>query len=403
MHTKPTLTRAKKALVALTAALVAFLMVGLNAAHAEEFAPGYPKIGKSTEGAFGHKIDNGGYPLLTQMFSIQTSDNPKDRFQAYCIEMRVGMVFENPLKVGDWKDFPGDNNFKKDPKVRAKVAWIVQNSYPNVKDLAKLSNDSGAAAALTGNLTEKDAITGTQAAIWYLVDGLPFKGLRNGDGKHLDTTSPEYARVKALVDYLTGEKNVGLEPNAAPTIKINVPAGPVKAGDKVGPIRIESSQATAQLEKTDLPVVDASGKAVEFDKVPTGKDLFINIPKDAKAGSLKLSAKVSGNVYVGKLLISASDKRAQTIIIGDNHKADANATAEIKWEAAPVATPSPSPSPSTPAPSTPAPSTPAPSTPAPAPSTTAPAPAPSTSAPAPKPAPTPSAPKTRPGLPKTGA
>ncbi|TGD90733.1 TQXA domain-containing protein [Mycolicibacterium sp. CH28] len=55
----------------------------------------------------------------------------------------------------------------------AEVAWILRNSYPAISTTA-LSDDLRAAGYAIGrrNITEHEAIAGTQAAIWYLTNGL---------------------------------------------------------------------------------------------------------------------------------------------------------------------------------------------------------------------------------------
>jgi TQXA domain-containing protein len=55
----------------------------------------------------------------------------------------------------------------------AEVAWILRNSYPAIST-TQLSRDLRAAGYRLGsrNISEHEAIAGTQAAIWYLTNGL---------------------------------------------------------------------------------------------------------------------------------------------------------------------------------------------------------------------------------------
>ncbi|OKL55171.1 hypothetical protein BSZ39_00250 [Bowdeniella nasicola] len=66
-----------------------------------------------------------------------------------------------------WHTFPGDNKFKTSKDVREKVHWIINNSYPQVP----VAHVAKAAPDLAG-LTEREAITATQAAIWHFTDDL---------------------------------------------------------------------------------------------------------------------------------------------------------------------------------------------------------------------------------------
>ena len=172
--------------------------------------------------------------------------------------IEIDVIYGSSLRIGGWKDFPGTNKFKDNPDVQAKVAWIAQNSYPQT-DLAKVTQTTGIAG-----LTEKEAITATQAAIWHLTnpDETPSLDLAEGDQATKDRTGKLY-------DYLLGEKNGGLKEPAHPTIGIKGGDLPFTLNDaktegKVGPIRFESNQPTAKLTSTHYatgtsPVIFGSG------------------------------------------------------------------------------------------------------------------------------------------------
>jgi len=364
--------RARKLLASVAAALAATLTFSMSPAHADDPPDsGYPKIGTSSESVPGYRLNvkkiEDGKPqpnhVTPHLFTVHTE---KGVIKAYCIELEVNIQFESDLKVGGWKEFPGTNKFKDNPDVQAKVAWIAQRSYPQT-NLAEVTKASG-----VQGLTEKDAITATQAAIWHFTNDFEYQGLDGIDQATAD-------RVGALYKYLTGEKNVGLKETAKPTVEIKGENGTFKAGDPVGPIRFESNQATVKLtNELKYDLVDKDGKAVDKNAVPTGTDLFLKVPADAPAGEQEFKVSATGSVYAGKLLISKGN-RSQTIIIGSNKEVTVEASAVLKWNAVPKAT--------TPAP-----------TPTPTPSNSTPAPKPSKSEPS---TPKPGTPK-KPGLPRTG-
>ena len=371
-------TRTRKFLAFAATSLAAVLAFGTPTAHADDSAypQGYPKLGARTESVPGYnlKYSGAGYRNVpTMLFSVHTSSSKEGNIKAYCIELEVNIQFESDLKVGGWKEFPGTNKFKDNPDVQAKVAWIAQNSYPQT-DLAKVTQTTGIAG-----LTEREAITATQAAIWHLTnpDETPSLDLAEGDQATKDRTGKLY-------DYLLGEKNGGLKEPAHPTIGIKGGDLPFALNDaktegKVGPIRFESNQPTAKLtSELKYELVDKDGKAVDKNAVPTGTDLFLKVPADAPAGEQEFKVSATGSVYAGKLLISKGN-RSQTIIIGSNKEVTVEASAVLKWNAVPKAT--------TPAP-----------TPTPTPSNSTPAPKPSKSEPS---TPKPGTPK-KPGLPRTG-
>ena len=344
-------TRTHKFLALAATSLAAVLTFGTPTAHADDFTypEGYPKLGTGEESAHGHNLkykDNKTLP--TVLFTVHTSSAKEGNIKAYCIELDVSIQYGTDLKVGDWKDFPGKNKFKDNPDVQAKVAWIAQRSYPEV-DLAKVAEAAG-----IKDLSAADAITATQAAIWHFTNDFNYTGLNGAD----EATGK---RVEALYKYLTGDKNVGLKETAKPTVEIKGGSGTFKAGDPIGPIRFESNQATVKLtNELKYDLVDKDGKAVDKNAVPTGVDLFLKVPADAPAGEQEFKVSATGSVYAGKLLISKGatpEKHSQTIIIGSNKEITVEASAVLKWNAAPKeTTPAPTPSKSesaTPKPTTP--------------------------------------------------
>jgi len=317
-------TRTRKFLAFAATSLAAVLAFGTPTAHADDSAypQGYPKLGARTESVPGYnlKYSGAGYRNVpTMLFSVHTSSSKEGNIKAYCIELEVNIQFESDLKVGGWKEFPGTNKFKDNPDVQAKVAWIAQRSYPQT-NLAEVTKASG-----VQGLTEKDAITATQAAIWHFTNDFEYQGLDGTDQATAD-------RVGALYKYLTGEKNVGLKETAKPTVEIKGENGTFKAGDPVGPIRFESNQATVKLtNELKYDLVDKDGKAVDKNAVPTGTDLFLKVPADAPAGEQEFKVSATGSVYAGKLLISKGN-RSQTIIIGSNKEVTVEASAVLKTD-----------------------------------------------------------------------
>ncbi|CAM5646637.1 hypothetical protein SAURM35S_09756 [Streptomyces aurantiogriseus] len=77
-----------------------------------------------------------------------------------------------------------------------RIRWILQNSYPQVNDLATLAKKAG----IVGGLTEQDAAAGTQVAIW-----------RYSDGADVDAVDPQAER---LADYLQNSARDVAEPRA---------------------------------------------------------------------------------------------------------------------------------------------------------------------------------------------
>ena len=397
------------------ALLTAVLAVGAPAANADELQPGYPKLGQDSELVYGHDLYRDG-ALGTQLLTVHTNDKG-GKILAYCIELDVHSEWGGEMKQASWSAFPGSNEFAKNPQVRSKISWIAHRSYPQVS-ITQVATEAG-----VPGLTEREAITATQAAIWHLTDNFTFNGLHSWEEPRHDTTSDRAQRVTKLYNYLLGSANTGLPETSGPKVEVAVPRTPGASGELVGPIRLTATQQTVAVAALPHPLVDATGKEVDLAAVPTGTDLFLKVPADAPAGKANIVANLTGDAHTDQLLV-ARNGRWQTLIMVKTQQVTATGQGEVSW--APVQAPSPSPSPSespTPTPSetpspapTPSPTpsdspspspTPTPSdspspsptpTPTPTASTSTPSPVPSTTAPSARP----SHPVTKPGLPKTG-
>ena len=342
--------RARKLLASAAATLAATLTLGTPMAHAEDhsnsYPEGYPKVGTHDERVSGFQLNftrQDGAPghVETNLFTVHTSASKEGAIKAYCIELDVDIKYESDLRVGDWKDFPGTNKFKDNAEIQSKVAWIAQRSYPQT-DMAELTKASGIAG-----LTEQEAITATQAAIWHFTNDYKWLGLANADQA---TTT----RVEKLFTYLTGQTNTGLKESKQPTVEaetggITFTRSENGSEGKVGPIRFKSSQATFKLtSELKYELINAQGAKVDLNAVPADTDLYLKVPADMTSGEQEFKGSVTGSVYAGKLLITkdavAGGSHGQTIIIGSNKEVTTEIQGKISWSVT-QQTPTPEPTP----------------------------------------------------------
>ena len=122
------------------ALLTAVLAVGAPTASADEYQPGYPKLGQDSELVYGHDLYRDG-SLGTQLLTVHTDDKG-GKILAYCIELDVHSEWGGEMKQADWSAFPGSNEFAKNPQVRSKISWIAHRSYPQV-DVAQVASAAG--------------------------------------------------------------------------------------------------------------------------------------------------------------------------------------------------------------------------------------------------------------------
>ncbi|MDO4607495.1 MAG: thioester domain-containing protein, partial [Bowdeniella nasicola] len=313
-------------------ALFASLLMLFPAAGVHADAPA-PYIGDQREGISGVMVTGQGssHQINTYLFPVYTTSGTTPDLYAYCIELMVQSRENTPARYGSWDDFPGDNNFATDPQVRERVNWIINNSYP-IMTLADFQAATG-----VPELTEKEAIAATQAAIWHFTDDFNLRG-SGGNAE----------RVRAAYNYLIGDDNVGLpQTTEVPWIELTASTDIHDAATPAGPVKVSTNQASVKVSvNSEHAVVDASGNTVNLANVKDGQELYVQVPSEAPAGAATFSSKVHGTSLSGKLLIIAepNGEHAQTIITVEKNVVSDSAEATVRWKAAtPPPTPTPTP------------------------------------------------------------
>ncbi|MGW3290612.1 Cys-Gln thioester bond-forming surface protein [Streptomyces sp. NPDC001002] len=198
-------------------------------------------------------------------------------------------------------------------KDAGKIRWILQNSYPQVNDLAALA----ARAGVQGGLTEQDAAAGTQVAIW-----------RYSDGADVDAVDPQAER---LADYLHKSAADLTEPKSSLTL--DPPAVSGHPGELLGPVTVHTNAAGVTLTPpadaaiSGVRIVGKDGKPIT--SAVDGSQVFFDVPEDTAAGSAELTVQASTTVPVGRAF--ASESRSQTQILAGSSESTVSATASASW------------------------------------------------------------------------
>ncbi|MFF6995106.1 Cys-Gln thioester bond-forming surface protein [Streptomyces sp. NPDC008313] len=246
---------------------------------------------KVSAGLFEMTVDNGG------------------TLQTYCIDIH------NPTqKDAKYQETPWSGTSLNGNGDAGKIRWILQNSYPQVNDLAALADKAG-----VGNLSEENAAAGTQVAIW-----------RYSDHADVDALNP---KAEKLADYLYKSAQNLAEPSSSLTL--DPPAVSGHPGEKLGPITVHTNADSvtvappADSAASGVKVVDKDGKVIT--SVADGGQIFFDVPKDAADGSATLSVQASTTVPVGRAFASVS--RSQTQILAGSSESTVSATATANWAA----------------------------------------------------------------------
>ncbi|WP_063732725.1 Cys-Gln thioester bond-forming surface protein [Streptomyces sp. RTd22] len=240
-------------------------------------------------GLFEMAVDNGG--------SIQT----------YCIDLHNPTQSKAKYEEKPWSQTSLANN-----REAGKINWILQNSYPQVNDLAELASKAG-----SGALTEKTAAAGTQVAIW-----------RFSDKAKVDAVDPA---AEKLADYLEKSARNLAEPKAS--LSLDPPAVSGKAGERLGPVAVRTNAESvtltpgAEAAGSGVKLVDKSGKTIT--SAANGSEVYVDVPSDAADGSATLTAQAATKVPVGRAF--SSDTKSQTQILAGSSESTVSASATAHW------------------------------------------------------------------------
>ncbi|MFD5078028.1 Cys-Gln thioester bond-forming surface protein [Streptomyces sp. NPDC058371] len=261
--------------------------------------------GLKTYGAAVIHDDGGDQQVSAGLFEMSVDDG--GMLQTYCIDIH------NPTqKDAKYQETPWSGTSLNGNADAGKIRWILQNSYPQVNDLAALAQKAGASG-----LTEQDAAAGTQVAIW-----------RYSDGVDVDAVNPQ---AEKLADYLQRSARNVSEPRASLTL--DPPAVSGHAGEKLGPVTVHTNADSVTVTPpTDVAaggvkVVDKDGEPVI--SAADGSRVYFDVPEGAEDGSAALTVQASTTVPVGRAF--ASETRSQTQILAGSSESTVSASATANW------------------------------------------------------------------------
>ncbi|MBP2475346.1 TQXA domain-containing protein/LPXTG-motif cell wall-anchored protein [Crossiella equi] len=263
-----------------------------------------------------------GQSIPTLLIGLRMSDGTA--LKTYCVELTVGVRPDAKMIEAPWEKYPGadrkghDNKseFKSNPD---KVNWILHHSYPSV-NTEELSKVVGV------GLDSKEAIAGTQAAIWHFSNKAALGNENLPD-------------VKALYAYLTGDKNVGMKNQPAPSLELTPEQLSGAAGSKIGPFTVKSTASKIALKATapsGVKVVGKDGK--ELTEATAGQEIWVDVPAEAAAGKASFKLEATAKIDKGRLFVANDGRPSQTLILAQATNAKLSAEAKVDWKAQPPTT-----------------------------------------------------------------
>nr|WP_306320534.1 MULTISPECIES: Cys-Gln thioester bond-forming surface protein [unclassified Streptomyces] len=230
--------------------------------------------------------------------------------QTYCVDIHNPTQPDAKYRETSWSGTSLHDNAD-----AGRIRWILQNSYPQVNDLAALARKAHA-----GSLTEQQAAAGTQVAIWRYSN--------KHDKVDVDAVSPA---AEKLADYLQRGARDLAEPQASLTLSPQAVSG--LPGERLGPVTVHTNAdgvtvlPPAEAAAGGVRLVDEKGERVTEAK--NGSRLYFDVPKGSRAGSAELTVQASTTVPVGRAF--ASDSRSQTQILAGSSESTVSATATANW------------------------------------------------------------------------
>ncbi|PSL08358.1 LPXTG-motif cell wall-anchored protein/TQXA domain-containing protein [Haloactinopolyspora alba] len=334
--------------------------------------------------------------LKTLLIGLRTGDGAALR--TYCVEIEIGIDDEAEMVEVPWDQYPvPDAPFTENAD---KILWALQHSYP-VTDLDRIEQELDGVSFNDG-LSEQEAITATQAAVWTFSDAATV------DVDDITTKGGDVdADVRSLYEYLTGDANVGIGDQPEPALSLDPAALEGEAGELIGPFSVSTTADEVTVAPTlpdGVTVVGPDGAPLP-ETVTDGAEFSVDVPEDAEAGSGTVHLDAMAQLDIGRLFVGSTDEiRTQSLILAQSEKTKLEVEGTVEWKATPVPTPTETPTATPTSTETPSPTPTETPTPSPT-STETPTPSPtSTEDATPSETPTPSPSETPEGeLPDTGA
>lgn len=296
-----------------------------------------PAMGRVKGGGVdGYRLNLGGSRdgLSTSLIGFELSDGTK--LKVYCVEIDTSIDREDDMVEVPFDKYPNPQSpFRKN---HSKINWVLHHGYP-VTGLKSLETKLG--GALHDGLSEKEAVTATQAAAWHFSDEVNLTKANQILGADEGTA----ADVLALYGYLTGRDNVGMGTAPTPTLEITPGTASGKAGDRIGPFTVATSGKVVELTKNapaGVKLVDKNGAEIAAGDIGNGTEIYFQVPKGAKKGEAELGLKASAQVATGRLFVGkhyAPDNRTQSLIVATSDRSTLSASAKASWTAGSVTPP----------------------------------------------------------------
>jgi TQXA domain-containing protein/LPXTG-motif cell wall-anchored protein len=340
MREHQNVSRVKK--LRIGAALVGVTAMALLSSVAPAAAEAVTGKLEPADDAKGPIVTMSGKKIETILFGLKLDGGAA--LKAYCVDIDQNIDKGGPGYVeADWNKHPKANTpFKENS---AKINWVLHHGYPTVEP-AKLAK----AADIKGELSEAEAIAGTQSAVWHFSDKRKLESVAESD-------TVQSADVFAVYNYLTGSKNDGIDTEPKPVLTLEPNKLTGKPDSLIGPFTVTTSAngvtIAAKLPEgvifsdkagKELSKAEVASKIKQLDKY----EFYVKVPAGVPTGKVDFTVSGDTEFSLGRLFISKdASKPSQSIILAktENVKLEAKGVAEWGVPATTPTTDTPAPQP----------------------------------------------------------
>jgi TQXA domain-containing protein/LPXTG-motif cell wall-anchored protein len=266
------------------------------------------------------------YPA--KLFNLKVGDKT---LNTYCTDIFT------PINYGtEYVEKPWTERFKDDStKKSGKIIWVLLNGYPNLKP-ADIAAKASELKFKGKGLSDKEALTATQAAVWHFSDNVDLTQVTDipkGDDE---------SDVIDLYNWLISEKNnKGDAAQPKPALALTPDKLSGKPGSLIGPF-VATTGAENVVVDAKVPagvkITDKDGKELDGKKQATKDkyEFYVNVPAGTPDGKAEITVSADATVSLGRLFVGKTE--SQKLVLAGEGKVHLEAKGEANW-AVTVSTP----------------------------------------------------------------
>lgn len=285
-------------------------LTGAPAATAEDFSrvDRDPVVGAEL-------VLDDGRTTPTSLFSLRVG--ARNTVRAYAARVDQEVRPRTAYVESRWSDREGWAQVPEATDPADRASWIVANSYPRVA-LTPLAVGAGAL-----HVDEAQAIAGTQAALWHVLDGAELD--RDANDAAVVAVYDLLVRGSADVVDTAPEPSLELTPDRLESVAPEAPLGPLTVGSAgSGSLRLSVHGAPASW------LVDGDGQRIS--RAGDGDQLYLDVDPSVPAGVATVHVHGSDlPLPEGRLFAGRDGASTQPLVTAEPGTMDSSAAATLTW------------------------------------------------------------------------